>query len=225
MTDSVSRTALVTGASRGIGRATARALAHAGARVNRSLRQFHQGCGLAGCRNTRSRRAGPTAVGADLLAPRWRAQACGASRKLVGGKLDILVANAGIAVPASIEAQTVEDFDRMFAVNVRAPFFLVAAIVAFDGRGFQHRDDVIARSAGCGRPTARLFSHQGRHRYARQAFRRAAGITRYPCQRGSRRESSTPTCRSFPGPKKAATMPSVCSHYNASVTQMTSPTS
>ena len=45
-------------------------------------------------------------------------------RKLVG-QLDILVANAGIAVPATIEAQTIEDFDRMFAVNVRAPFFLV----------------------------------------------------------------------------------------------------
>ncbi|MGA7809889.1 SDR family NAD(P)-dependent oxidoreductase, partial [Bradyrhizobium sp.] len=43
--------------------------------------------------------------------------------------LDILVANAGIAKTASIEETTVEDFDRLFAVNVRAPFFLVQQLL------------------------------------------------------------------------------------------------
>jgi NAD(P)-dependent dehydrogenase (short-subunit alcohol dehydrogenase family) len=50
-------------------------------------------------------------------------------RAIVGARLDILVANAGIARTASIEQTTVEDFDRLFAVNVRAPFFLVQQLM------------------------------------------------------------------------------------------------
>jgi 3-oxoacyl-[acyl-carrier protein] reductase len=46
-------------------------------------------------------------------------------RALVGDRLDLLVANAGISKAATIEETTVEDFDRLVAVNVRAPFFLV----------------------------------------------------------------------------------------------------
>ncbi|HWL84212.1 MAG TPA: SDR family oxidoreductase, partial [Polyangiaceae bacterium] len=42
---------------------------------------------------------------------------------------DILVANAGISKSASLEETTVEDFDRLFAVNVRAPFFLVQQLL------------------------------------------------------------------------------------------------
>ena len=48
---------------------------------------------------------------------------------MVGDRLDILVANAGTSKPASIEETTVEDFDRLFAVNVRAPFFLVQQLL------------------------------------------------------------------------------------------------
>jgi NAD(P)-dependent dehydrogenase (short-subunit alcohol dehydrogenase family) len=43
--------------------------------------------------------------------------------------LDILVANAGVSKAATIEDTTVEDFDRLFAVNVRAPFFLVQQLL------------------------------------------------------------------------------------------------
>jgi NAD(P)-dependent dehydrogenase (short-subunit alcohol dehydrogenase family) len=50
-------------------------------------------------------------------------------RAAVGGRLDVLVANAGIAKAASIEDTTVEDFDALFAVNVRAPFFLVQQLL------------------------------------------------------------------------------------------------
>lgn len=42
---------------------------------------------------------------------------------------DILVANAGTAASATIEKTTVADFDRLFAVNVRAPFFLVQRLL------------------------------------------------------------------------------------------------
>jgi 3-oxoacyl-[acyl-carrier protein] reductase len=47
----------------------------------------------------------------------------------VGERLDILVANAGISKSATIEATTVKDFDDLFAVNVRAPFFLVQQLL------------------------------------------------------------------------------------------------
>ncbi len=47
------------------------------------------------------------------------------TRNIVGDRLDILVANAGVSKSATIEDTTIEDFDRLFAVNVRAPFFLV----------------------------------------------------------------------------------------------------
>jgi NAD(P)-dependent dehydrogenase (short-subunit alcohol dehydrogenase family) len=47
----------------------------------------------------------------------------------VGERLDILVANAGIAKAATIEETTVEDFDGLFAVNVRAPYFLVQQLL------------------------------------------------------------------------------------------------
>jgi 3-oxoacyl-[acyl-carrier protein] reductase len=75
------------------------------------------------------------AVGADLAAPDGAHKLAAEVRKLIGERLDILVANAGVATAASIEDQTVEDFDRMFAVNVRAPFFLVQQLLPVLGEG------------------------------------------------------------------------------------------
>ena len=51
----------------------------------------------------------------------------------MGDRLDILVANAGIAKAATIEDTTLEDFDALFAVNVRAPFFLVQQLLPILG--------------------------------------------------------------------------------------------
>src|ERR1700676_5163216 len=51
------------------------------------------------------------------------------ARSIIGDRLDILVANAGISKAASIEEITVEDFDKLFAVNVRAPYFLVQQLL------------------------------------------------------------------------------------------------
>ena len=134
MTDLVSRTALVTGASRGIGRATARALAAAGARV---IVHYGNARQEADELVAEIRAAGGKAdtVGADLGAPDGAHKLAAEVRKLVGDRLDILVANAGIATAAPIEEQTVEEFDRMFAVNVRAPFFLVQQLLPLFGAG------------------------------------------------------------------------------------------
>jgi len=57
------------------------------------------------------------------------------ARSLTGERLDILVANAGISKAAPIEETTVEDFDNLFAVNVRAPFFLVQQLLSVLGDG------------------------------------------------------------------------------------------
>jgi 3-oxoacyl-[acyl-carrier protein] reductase len=134
MSDLVSRTALVTGASRGIGRATASALAAAGARV---IVHYGSAAREAESLVAEIRAAGgkADAVGADLGAPDGAHRLAAEVRKLVGERLDILVANAGIATAASIEDQTVEEFDRMFAVNVRAPFFLVQQLLPLLGEG------------------------------------------------------------------------------------------
>jgi len=134
MSDLISRTALVTGASRGIGRAAARALASAGARV---IVHYGSGSKEAETLVAEIRAAGSKAdaVGADLGAPDGAHKLAAEVKKLVGDRLDILVANAGVATPASIEHQTVAEFDRMFAVNVRAPFFLVQQLLPLLGEG------------------------------------------------------------------------------------------
>ncbi len=128
MSDLSGKTALVTGASRGIGRASALALARAGAQVvvhySNSEREADDVVAeirrLAG----RAEKIGTDlrqAEGPHLLAKRVRA--------IVGDRLDILVANAGISKAVSIEETTIEDFDNLFAVNVRAPFFLVQQLL------------------------------------------------------------------------------------------------
>jgi NAD(P)-dependent dehydrogenase (short-subunit alcohol dehydrogenase family) len=122
------KTALVTGASRGIGRATALALANAGAQV---LVHYGRGEQEAAALVGEIRAAGGKAekIQADLRDPRGAHLLAERVRAIIGCRLDILVANAGIGRAASIEDTTVEDFDELFAVNVRAPFFLVQQLL------------------------------------------------------------------------------------------------
>jgi NAD(P)-dependent dehydrogenase (short-subunit alcohol dehydrogenase family) len=128
------KTALVTGASRGIGRATALALATAGARV---LVHFGSDEQAANSVVETIRAAGGLAdkVAADLSIANGPHELARQVRTLVGDRLDILVANAGISKNAPIDETTVEDFDRLFAVNVRAPYFLVQQLLPVLGEG------------------------------------------------------------------------------------------
>lgn len=134
MTSLTGKTALVTGGSRGIGRAIALKLAQAGAQVlvhfsaspkdaDEVVEQIKQAGGRA------------TAVGADLGAPDGPHKLAAAVRKIVGDRLDVLVNNAGVSYAATIEDQTIEDFDKQFAVNVRGPFFLVQQLLPILGKG------------------------------------------------------------------------------------------
>jgi 3-oxoacyl-[acyl-carrier protein] reductase len=128
------KTALVTGASRGIGRASALALAQEGAQV---LVHYSNSENEADAVVAEIRKAGGKAdkVGADLRKPDGAHTLARQVRPLVGDRLDVLVANAGISKSATIEDMTVEDFDNLFAVNVRAPFFLVQQLLPALGKG------------------------------------------------------------------------------------------
>ncbi|MEI9983074.1 MAG: SDR family oxidoreductase [Aliidongia sp.] len=128
MTNLTGKTALVTGASRGIGRASALALAKAGAQV---LVHYSSGKAEAAQVVSEILAAGgrAEAVAADLASPDGAHDLARQVRTIIGGRLDILVANAGVSKSAAIEEVTVEDFDRLFAVNVRAPYFLVQQLL------------------------------------------------------------------------------------------------
>lgn len=128
MSSLTGKTALVTGASRGIGRAAALALAKAGAQV-----LVHYGSAQkdadAVVEEIRSAGGRAEKVGADLSEPNGPHALARKVRQIVGDRLDILVANAGVSKAATIEDTSVADFDQLFAVNVRAPFFLVQQLL------------------------------------------------------------------------------------------------
>ena len=128
------KTALVTGASRGMGRASALALAAAGAQVlvhygrgakeaDGVVAEIHKGGGRA------------DAIAMDFAAADGAGKLATQARSIIGDRLDILVANAGVSKAATIEETTVEDFERLFAVNVRAPFFLVQQLLPIMSKG------------------------------------------------------------------------------------------
>ena len=134
MTTLQSKTALVTGASKGVGRATAAALAEAGAHVlvhyGRSAREAES---LVAEIRTKGGRADATS--ADLGAPDGASLLAEQVRSIVGERLDVLVLNAGISKSARIADYTVEEFDNLFATNVRGPFFLVQQLLPVLGEG------------------------------------------------------------------------------------------
>jgi NAD(P)-dependent dehydrogenase (short-subunit alcohol dehydrogenase family) len=117
------RTALVTGASRGIGAATARALDRAGARVALVARDSEALLVVAGqCEHETvivtgdlAELDGPAAIAAQVLGEL--------------GAVDVLVNNAAAAARLATVDTDAALIDRMLAVNVRAPLLLIAALV------------------------------------------------------------------------------------------------
>ncbi|CAN5535311.1 3-oxoacyl-ACP reductase FabG [soil metagenome] len=118
------RTALVTGASRGIGAATARALDAAGARVAISARTedaLHQ------VADTLTNE--PVVLPADLAEAGAPARMAAAALAALGS-VDVLVNNAAVAARLDTVDSDAALIDELLAVNVRAALLLVAALVA-----------------------------------------------------------------------------------------------
>jgi NAD(P)-dependent dehydrogenase (short-subunit alcohol dehydrogenase family) len=121
------KTALVTGATSNIGRAIAVAFAREGAHVVVSGRDARRGAEVVAEIREQGGQADFIQIDLDGSPEASRALAKQAN-ELLGGRIDILVNNAGI-FPAATTATTDEaTFDRVYAVNVKAPFFLTAAI-------------------------------------------------------------------------------------------------
>ena len=118
------KAAVVTGASSGIGRAVAEALAEAGADVLLVGRDESRLADARAAVEARGVRAATVAV--ELTADEApRAVVDGALTAF--GRLDILVNCAGIFEPQPFETQPLASFDRQMAVNVRAPFAITQA--------------------------------------------------------------------------------------------------
>ncbi|WP_203962673.1 SDR family NAD(P)-dependent oxidoreductase [Actinocatenispora thailandica] len=121
------RTALVTGSTSNIGRAIALAFATEGAHVVVSGRDRNRGDAVVAEIERAGGRAEFVRAELDGTAEASQALAAEATRRL-GGRLDILVNNAGIYPPGTTATTDPATFDRVYGVNVKAPFFLTQAV-------------------------------------------------------------------------------------------------
>ena len=119
-------TALITGGTSGIGRATARKLAHLGIHVLVVGRNAERG------KNTvdEIRSAGGQAdfISSDLHDAASAREVAKEAIELASGHIDILINNAGIYPFGPTHEMTEEQFDHVFSLNVKAPYFLVAEL-------------------------------------------------------------------------------------------------
>lgn len=128
MSELSGKAALITGASRGIGRAVALRLASEGAAIylaadgtESELKEVERACRNAG--------APDAAWGVHDLSRSGEAEAMVASAHKRMGRVDILVNNAGLRARKAFGEFSHEEFDRLVAVNLRAPFFASQAVV------------------------------------------------------------------------------------------------
>lgn len=121
------RVALVTGSSRGIGRAIAIALAEAGADVAVQYRKrADEGRAVAHAIASRGRRS--VALQADVTADA-EVHALVANVEASLGPVDVLVNNAGTAEPYTLDELTPERFDHAIATNLRSAFLVSQAVL------------------------------------------------------------------------------------------------
>jgi NAD(P)-dependent dehydrogenase (short-subunit alcohol dehydrogenase family) len=118
--DVTGKVALVTGAARGIGRASALALAQAGADVVLGLRDARAPGDVADEIRSLGRRVLPLQM--DVTRRAEIAAAVEAAVRAFG-RIDVLVNNAGIGPPNPAESVTEDDFEATIAVNLRGTFF------------------------------------------------------------------------------------------------------
>lgn len=150
-----SRVALVTGASRGIGKAIAIALAQAGANVACNYRE----------RKIEAEDTVRTIVSLGRKAFAFQADVSNAiavaglvrQTEAALGPIDILVNNAGIATRRSLDELTEEDFDRAIATNLKSAFLCTQAV--FAGMRLRGWGRIINISSGAARGAGVVGAH------------------------------------------------------------------
>ena len=123
------KTAVITGASRGIGAAVAEALGAEGARVALVART------RSALDEVASKIGGAVVVEADLSSTAGAGRAAGELTEKLGAVPDILVSNAGVFRIAPVHEMDVSDFETMVATNLTAPFALMSPLI----RGMRER--------------------------------------------------------------------------------------
>ena len=125
MSDLTKRAALVTGGSRGIGAAIAKRLAADGASVAIT---YTKGAEAAASVVDAIKSAGGKAVAIQADAADAKAVKAAVEKTVATfGRLDVLVNNAGTAIPKPFEEATLEEIDRVIAINIRGVFVATQA--------------------------------------------------------------------------------------------------
>jgi NAD(P)-dependent dehydrogenase (short-subunit alcohol dehydrogenase family) len=175
----LSHKALVTGGAVRLGRAIAIALGDAGCDV--AVHHFHSASAaeeVAAEIGARGRRG--VAIAADLSDARACAPLVEETRRQLGG-LDVLVNSAALFLAGDLATTSLEDWERQFALNLRAPFLLsqafAAALPAEEGGKIVNVGDARARRAGRGHLAYRLTKHALDHLTELLALELAPRIT------------------------------------------------
>ncbi len=144
------KAAVVTGGGRGIGRAAALELAGRGADVAVAARSTAEIESVAGEIRKLGRRA--LAVPCDVTDPKSVEDLAKAAIATLG-KVDILVNNAGIATSAAIKHQSLEEWNKVLAVNATGPFLCAQAVLTpMAERGFGRIVNVASITSRMGAP-------------------------------------------------------------------------
>jgi short-subunit dehydrogenase len=142
--------AVVTGASSGIGRALARALAAEGAKVGLIARRKEQLDALAG---EIAAAGGTAAAAAADVGDRGQVQSAVEEVRQRLGPVDLIVANAGVGAPTLVDPMNVGDVEKMFRVNVLGVVYAIDAVLPeMLGRGRGHVAAVSSLAAYKGLP-------------------------------------------------------------------------
>jgi len=128
MTRLKNKVALITGSSRGIGRATALAFAREGAALIGVHYVSDADAARATVREIEQLGTKAIAVQADLRTGKAAADRIWEQLAMATDKLDILVNNAGIAPALSLKETSEAQFDEIMTINFKAPFFLIQAL-------------------------------------------------------------------------------------------------